>query len=87
MNNMKGIKMKIDEAEVSTILQIGDDELYRATRYKVPLSFVLLKTKESFDDIIAHTRRSDITQQITTDIMCVYLTHTDHSEAASFLKN
>lgn len=74
---------------VQTILDIGIDEFYRSSRYKVPLVVVLINSndKNAFKILEKHTRRTDIVQQLSAELLVVYLPHIRSENAYHFIKN
>lgn len=74
---------------VQTILDIGIDEFYRSTRYKVPLVVVLVNSndKNAFKILEKYTRQTDIVQQLTSELLVVYLPHIGSDNASHFIKN
>lgn len=72
---------------IQTILDIGIDEFYRSSRYKVPLVVVLINSndKNAFKILEKHTRRTDIVQQLTSELLVVYLPHIGNNDAPHFI--
>lgn len=72
---------------IQTILDIGIDEFYRSSRYKVPLVVVLINSndKNAFKILEKHTRRTDIVQQLSAELLVVYLSHTTEDDASHFI--
>jgi len=69
------------------ILDIGSDEFYRASRYKVPLLVILVNTndKNAFNVLDKCTRQTDIVQQLSSELLVVYLSHTGSKDADAFI--
>ena len=80
---------KGDELEllVENVLNIGDDEFYRASRYSHPLTVVLLNCddKKAFEYIEKHIRQTDIIQQLSSDLLLLLLPHTNHENSILLL--
>ena len=76
------------ELMIENVLNIGEDEFYRASRYKLPLSVVLVNSNENkaFDIFDGCTRQVDIVQQLSSDLLIVFLSHTDLVHAGIFIK-
>ena len=70
-----------------TVLDIGHDEFYRAARYQIPLSVVLINSddKDIFDLIEKSLRKTDMIQQLTSDLIVVFLSHTTYENAHAFV--
>jgi hypothetical protein len=77
------------ESSVQTVLDIGSDEFYRAMRYQIPLSVLLINStnKSIFDTLENSIRATDIIQQISSELFVVFLTHTDLKNANAFMEN
>ncbi|EDZ62874.1 hypothetical protein SMGD1_2096 [Sulfurimonas gotlandica GD1] len=75
------------ELMIENVLNIGEDEFYRASRYKLPLSAILINSDDNkaFDILENNTRQIDIVQQLSSDLLIVFLAHTDHSNSLIFL--
>ncbi|PHQ65751.1 MAG: hypothetical protein COB99_02215 [Sulfurimonas sp.] len=75
------------ELMVDNVLNIGQDEFYRAARYKLPLSVILINSNNSkaFDILEENTRQIDIVQQLSSDLLIVFLSHTDHNNCMTFI--
>lgn len=67
------------ELLMNIVSDIGSDEFYRASRYKVPLVVVLInsKDKDIFDTVDENIRQTDIVQQLSSNLIVVFLTHTN----------
>ena len=76
------------ELMIENVLNIGEDEFYRASRYKLPLCVILVNSNdnEAFDILDDNTRQVDIVQQISHDLLIVFLSHTDLNQARIFIK-
>ncbi len=72
---------------LDNILNIGDDEFYRAARYNLPLAVMLINTndKKAFNVLEKNTRQSDIVQQLSSDMLIVFLSHTKFDAAMVFV--
>lgn len=73
---------------MDTVLDIGHDEFYRAARYQIPLTVVLVnsKNKEIFDLMDQNLRKTDMIQQLTSDLIIVFLSHTNYKNGISFVQ-
>ena len=69
------------------VLDIGSDEFYRAARYQTPLAVILLNSKDKniFDIIEKNLRTTDMIQQLSTELIVVFLSHTAHDDAILFI--
>ena len=76
------------ELLIDIVLNIGDDEFYRTSRYKVPLVVMLInsKDKDIFDIIDENIRRTDIVQQLSSNLVVVFLTHTNYKASLVYLE-
>jgi hypothetical protein len=76
------------ELFVQNALDVGSDEFYRANRYKLPLSVILINTqdKKGFDILEATLRKTDILQQIGLETIVVFLPHTNQKDAFLFIE-
>ena len=76
------------ELMIDNVLNIGEDEFYRAARYKLPLSVILVNSSDSkaFDILEENTRQIDIVQQLSSDLLIVFLSHTDHNNSLTFIE-
>jgi len=76
------------ELIVENILNIGSDEFYRSSRYGLPLVVILVNTTDSvaFDKFDENTRQTDIVQQLTSDLLVVFLSHTNYEDSILFLE-
>ncbi|MCF6310734.1 MAG: hypothetical protein L3J19_09765 [Sulfurimonas sp.] len=70
---------------IDTVVNLGEDEFYRASRYNTHLAIILVNSKDKniFDVIDETIRQTDLVQQLTSELIVIFLTHTDHE--ASFL--
>ncbi len=77
------------EYEIQTVLDIGNEEFYRAARYQIPLSVLLINSndKDLFNKLEKSLRPTDIIQQISHELIVVFLTHTNFEKAESFVGN
>lgn len=77
------------ELLIDNVLNIGADEFYRSNRYKVPLSVMLINTSDNdaFNLLDRITRQTDIVQQLTSELLVVFLSHTDYDNALLFIYN
>jgi len=77
------------EHSIQTVLNIGNDEFYRAARYQIPLSVLLINSedKDIFNTLEKSLRPTDIIQQISHELIVVLLTHTDLKSANIFVQN
>lgn len=64
---------------IDTVLNLGEDEFYRASRYNTHLAIILVNSKDKniFDVIDESIRQTDLVQQLTSELLVVFLTHTD----------
>lgn len=76
------------ELLIDNVLNIGDDEFYRASRYKNALSVILINSddKKAFDIIDKNIRQIDIVQQLTSNLLVVFLPYATYDESLSFLE-
>ena len=76
------------ELLLDNILNIGDDEFYRAARYKLPLAVMLINSNDrnAFSVLEKSTRQSDIVQQLSSDMLIVFLSHTEYDKALLFVE-
>jgi len=76
------------ELLVENVLNIGDDEFYRTDRYKLPLTLILINTKDehAFDILNTNTRQTDIIQQLSSSMIVVFLTHTNFENSKKFMQ-
>jgi len=74
---------------IETVLDIGNEEFYRAARYQIPLSVLLINSRDKniFDILEELLRPTDIIQQITHELIVVFLTHTNIENANTFVDN
>lgn len=77
------------ELIIDNVLNIGAEEFYRANRYKLFLSVILVNSSDekAFDILYEHIRQSDIVQQLTPELTVVILTHTNHKNTMLFINN
>ena len=77
------------ESSIETVLEIGREEFYRAARYQIPLSVLLINSddKDLFNNLEKSLRPTDIIQQLSRELLVVLLTHTDLQNANTFVKN
>ncbi|WP_294966661.1 hypothetical protein [Sulfurimonas sp.] len=75
------------ELMVENVLNIGEDEFYRASRYKLPLTVILINSidRKAFDIIDENIRQTDIVQQLSSDLLIVFLAHTDNLKSMKFI--
>ncbi len=75
------------EFAIDTVLDIGSDEFYRVDRYHIPMSVVLLNSKDSnlFNIIEKSLRRTDMIQQLTSELIVVFLPHTTYDGATVYI--
>ncbi|MCK4737582.1 MAG: hypothetical protein KAT10_03410 [Sulfurimonas sp.] len=75
------------ELLMDIVSNIGDDEFYRSYRYDVPLVVVLINSmdKNIFDIIDENIRQADIIQQLSSELIVVFLTHTNYKDALLYL--
>lgn len=75
------------EVLLDNILNIGDDEFYRASRYESPLVAILVNSKDNsaYDIFNKNTRQTDIVRQLTQNLTIIFLTHTDYQHSVAFL--
>lgn len=72
---------------INTVLDIGNDEFYRAARYQIPLSVALINSndKHMFYILEKNLRTTDMIQQLTSDLLIVFLSHTNYKNGVSFI--
>ncbi|WP_321778771.1 hypothetical protein [Sulfurimonas sp.] len=72
---------------IENALNIGTDEFYRALRYRLCLTVMLINTedKEAFNVLEKLIRQSDVLQQIDADTIIVFLSHTTKNESTLFI--
>ena len=75
------------ELLIENVLNIGTEEFYRHERYKTPLYILLLNTtdKNAFNILEENIRKTDVLQQLTSELLVVFLTHTEHDNALLFI--
>lgn len=71
---------------MDTVLDIGHDEFYRAARYQIPLTVLLVNStnKDIFDLMEKNLRKTDMIQQLASDLIIVFLSHTNYKNGISF---
>jgi len=76
------------ELLIENVLYIGNDEFYRTERYKLPLTVILINTenKHAFDILNTNTRQTDIIQQLGSNLIVVFLTHTSFENSKKFMQ-
>ena len=76
------------ELLVENAFIIGENEFYRASRYKSPLVIMLINSEDrkAFDILESSIRKTDILQQLSPETIVVFLSHTNYEEAEDFLK-
>ena len=77
------------ELIIDNVLNIAADEFYRASRYKLSLAVILINSRDekAFDILDEHIRQSDIVQQLSSELVVVILTHTNHESTLLFVNN
>lgn len=77
------------ELLIENALNIGADEFYRALRYKLSLVVMLINSddKNAFNILEKSVRKSDIIQQLNSDTIIVFLSHTNIQESTQFIEN
>ena len=75
------------ELLIENALNIGTDEFYRALRYRLCLVVMLINTedKNAFNILEKIIRKSDVLQQIDSDTIIVFLSHTTKNESILFI--
>lgn len=76
------------ELLIENALIIGSNEFYRAVRYNVPLVVMLVNSddRNAFSILEQNIRQTDIIQQLDTDTIVVFLSHTTMNEANKFIE-
>jgi len=76
------------ELDIETALNLGSDEFYRSVRYKIDLTVILINSnkKDAFNTLETNLRKSDIIQQLTSNTIIVFLSHTNLDNSALFIK-
>ena len=76
------------ELLIQNALNIGSEEFYRASRYKLPLVVILINTqnKKAFDILELSLRKTDLLQQLNSDTIIVFLAHTNYNDSMLFLQ-
>lgn len=76
------------ELLIENTLNIGEDEFYRASRYNLALAVMLVNSqdKKAFDILENSIRKTDVIQQLNSDTIVVFLTHTNYDESMKFIK-
>jgi len=71
------------ELLIENVINVGADEFYRASRYKIPLSVVFINTKnkKAFNILEKNIRQIDIVQQLSSQTIVLFLLHTDTHSA------
>ena len=87
LKNIISIMENIMELLMDIVSNIGDDEFYRSYRYDVPLVVVLINSRDKniFDIIDEDIRQADIIQQLSSELIVVFLTHTNYTDALLYL--
>lgn len=72
---------------VEVILDIGSDEFYRADRYHTPICVLLINSKDKgiFDILEKSLRQTDMIQQLTSELIVVFLTHSKYDDAMLYI--
>ena len=67
---------------------IGADEFYRSTRYDLPLVVILVNSEDrrAFDILEDNIRKTDIIQQLSSESIVVFLSHTNYKESELFIE-
>ncbi|WP_324171048.1 hypothetical protein [Sulfurimonas sp.] len=75
------------EMLIENALNIGTDEFYRALRYRLSLVVMLINTqnKDAFNILEKMIRKSDVLQQIDSDTIVIFLSHTTKDESTLFI--
>lgn len=75
------------ELMMEVVSNVGEEEFYRTERYNIPLVVVLINSndKDIFDIIEKNIRPTDIVQQLDSDLIVVFLSHTDHNNGYLFI--
>ena len=75
------------ELLIGNALNIGTDEFYRAIRYKLSLAVMLINTSDNnaFNILEDNIRQSDIIQQLDSNTIIVFLSHTDLQKSTLFI--
>ncbi len=76
------------EMLIENALNIGSDEFYRASRYRLSLAVMLINTKNknAFNVLESIIRQSDVLQQIDSETIIVFLSHTTKDESTLFIE-
>lgn len=76
------------ELDIDTALNLGSDEFYRSLRYKLSLTVILINSneKDAFNILEKSIRKSDILQQLTSNTIIIFLSHTTLKESVYFIK-
>lgn len=74
---------------IDTVLDIGHDEFYRAARYQIPLTIILVNSsdKNIFYLLEQNLRKTDMLQQLSSNLLVVFLAHTKYKDGLSFIQN
>lgn len=72
---------------VDIVLDLGDDEFYRANRYHIPMCVLLVNSqnKDVFNIFEKSLRQTDMIQQLTAELIVVFLTHATYDDATLYL--
>ncbi|QOY55247.1 hypothetical protein HUE87_03140 [Candidatus Sulfurimonas marisnigri] len=76
------------ELLIENVLNIGVEEFYRTSRYKVSLIVLLVnsKDKNAFNILDNATRQTDIVQQLSSELIVVFLSHTEYEKSLLFIE-
>ena len=76
------------ELLIDNALNIGSDEFYRSSRYALPLVVMLVNSedKKAFNILEENIRKTDIIQQLDSETVIVFLSHTSFNEANHFIQ-
>ena len=76
------------ELMIENVLQIGADEFYRASRYSLALSVIIVNSDDNnaFNIFEENTRQTDIVQQLSSESLVIFLPHTGYDAATLFFK-
>jgi len=71
------------ELLIENALNIGSDEFYRSSRYGLPLAVMLLNSEDrgAFNILEESVRQTDVIQQLSSDTIIIFLSHTELNEA------
>jgi hypothetical protein len=79
----------INSNSIELISNLMDLEFYRTTRYKIPTSIVLFKTKCNgmFEDVVSdNLRKTDLCHYLDKDTFAVIFTHSNKEESKLAIK-